>query len=312
MKTILATTSTFAEESPDLVDRITRAGFRLIRNPFGRKLTQTEVTGLLAEHHPSGLLAGLEPLGAEVLQPAAAQLRVISRIGVGWDNVDREAAARLGITVFRTPDAVTPAVVELTVAFFLALARHLSHHDRLLRQGKWQRRMGFQIRGKRLGLVGCGRIGKGVAKAMQALGASVMAFDPWVDAETMKSIGITPVENIEALIAASDLLSLHASSGSEKGPILTADRLRLALPHLLLVNTARGGLIDETALLQALVEKRIAGAGLDVFAEEPYTGPLRERDEVILTPHIGSYSAEARRAMEEEAVDNLLTALTAA
>lgn len=306
---IIATTSSFGNSYDKPVEMLRQCGYELIENPYKRKLTEDEVRNLLEKYHPVGLLAGLEPLNESVLEGAKRYLRVISRVGVGWDNVDRPAAKRLGIQVFRTEDAVTPAVVELTVGLFFALARHICSHDNLIRKGQWQRIMGTLLQGKTLGIIGCGRIGKGVALAMKSLGCNVLVYDLYPDKEWLNSNQIALVGNLEGLMRSVDLLSIHASLTSENKHMINKNTFLLTKSNLLIVNTSRGEIIEENALIQALKEKKIAGAALDVFEHEPYNGKLREIENVVLTPHIGSYAEEARCQMEVDAVQNLLKGL---
>lgn len=306
MKTVLTTTSSFAQEDPSVLKTLENQGFKVVLNPHARALNTQELLTLLNDLKPVGLLAGTEKINAEVLTSAKSYLKVVSRVGTGWDNVDRPKAEELGIKVFRTPDAVTDAVVELTIALFFDLARKVSSMDRQLRQGLWKKQMGVLLQGRTLGVVGCGRIGKSVALKMRSLGVNVVGFDPfeesWFTSENVKRY-----TDLNQLIADVDLLSIHVPGS--KTPLINAENLKLAKSHLLLVNVSRGDVIDESALVEALKTKKIAGAGLDVFQTEPYLGPLQTLDNVVLTPHIGSYATEARVRMEVEAVENLLKGL---
>lgn len=311
MDKILYTTSSFGKTNKEPVEIIKQHGYELIDNPYARKLTEDEVRSLIKEYRPVGILAGLEPLTETVLEEAKQYLKVISRVGVGWDNVDMNAAKRLGMKVFRTENAVTPAVVELTLGLFFTLARHICRHDNQVRKGLWQRNMGTLLQGKTLGIIGCGRIGKGVALAMKSLGCNVLAYDLFPDKEWLKSNGIGLTENLKELMRAADLISIHASLTSGNKYMFNKDIFSLAKANLLIVNTSRGEIIDEAALIQALNEKKIAGAALDVFEHEPYTGELIKFENVVLTPHIGSYAEEARLLMEKDAALNLLNGLGA-
>ena len=309
MTTILATTSSFAVGNGRLHVKLTEKGFRLVQNPFKRKLTETELASLLKNYKPAGLIAGVEPITSDILKNASEYLRVVSRVGVGWDNINHKAAAEFGIKIFRTPDAVTRAVVELTIGLFIDLSRHISAHDRSLRQGKWQKKMGLLIQDKTLSVIGCGRIGKGVCLAMRVLGCKVQALDPCHDVAWHEKNNILLIDTIEEVFRTSDLISIHASMPKESHCLITRKHFEIANPNLLLINLARGGIVDEESLSDALRNGRIAGAALDVFEQEPYNGPLCKLDNVILTPHIGSYAKESRQLMEEEAVENLLQGL---
>lgn len=304
MPTILSTVSSFgqAEYGPSLA--LERAGLRLVQNPFGRKLTEDELAALLAEHRPLGLLAGTEPITRRAMEAAGGALRVVSRVGVGWDNVDHAAAAELGVDVFRTEGVLDEAVAELTLAFMLSTLRHLPAHDRDIRAGVFKKRMGGLLAGKTVGLVGFGAIGTRVAGLVQAFGAKVL----YCDLCQQEGCGFECCD-LASLLPRCDIVSLHTSGSA---CILGAAELALLRPGAILVNTARGGLIDEEALEAALASGRVGAACLDVFEHEPYKGPLARLDNVILTPHIGSYAREARIRMEQAAVENLLRALTQA
>ena len=200
---------------------------------------------------------------------ALPDLKVISRCGTGMDNVDRAYAAEKGIEVRNTPDGPTLAVAELTLGLILTLLRQVPHQDRELRSGVWKKRMGNLLHGKNVGIVGFGKIGQAVAH----------------------------------------LLTLHCPKTENGAPLLDLGRLSLMRPGSIILNIARGGLIDEKALLGLLTAGHLAGAALDCFTKEPYDGPLKEMDNVILTPHIGSYAKEARIIMETDTIKNLLDVL---
>jgi D-3-phosphoglycerate dehydrogenase len=228
---------------------------------------------------------------------------VISRCGTGLDNVDLEAAKQLGIKVLNTPDAPTMAVAELTLGLMLGLLRHLPRADREIRAGNWQKRMGNLLQGKKVGIIGFGRIGQKVGELVQALGAQAVYCDPAVNKDGYKKI------SLEELLSQSDIVTLHLSGGGKGAPLLSDKELNRIKQGSWLVNCARGGVVDEAALTKALQEGRLAGAALDVFTQEPYTGPLAKLDNVILTPHIGSYAVESRVEMEVESVKNLIKGL---
>lgn len=301
--TVALSVSSFGEASEEPLERLRAAGVRVLPNPHGRKLTAEEVAALIADC--DGIIAGTEPLTDEVLG-AAPRLRVISRVGVGLDNVDLPAAERRGIAVRNTPDAVTDPVSELTVGGIITVLRRVAEMDRELRAGRWTRLMGGLLRERTVGIVGFGRVGRRVAELLRPFGARLIACDPAEGCEEAARERGVELLALGALLADSDIVTLHC--GGER-PVLGAEEIASMRAGAILVNAARGGLVDETALHDALAEGRLAGAYLDVFAREPYDGPLRELDTVLLTPHAGSYAAEARVQMESEAVENLLESL---
>lgn len=274
----------------------------LVLNTSGRRLDLPGVRRLLAGH-VDGAIAGLEPFDAQVLSSTVG-LRAVSRIGTGVDNVDLGAAERLGIAVLRTPDAPTSAVAELTVALMLAGLRHLvDHHQRVL-DGTWKGRVGGLLEGRTVGLIGAGRIGRAVAERLSPFGVHLQGADPHVEPGTVSF----PLVGLDDLLRTSDIVSLHVPA-QPQGPLLDARRIGLMRPGAMLINTARGGLVDEEVLAGALRSSALSFAGLDAFAVEPYEGSLRDSPNVLLTPHIASNTTETRRVMEREAALNLARAL---
>lgn len=300
MNKILITTSSFAKESKRAIELM--EGMALVFNPYGRTLREDELVSLLDEHKPIGLLAGTEKIDRGTLEKAMAHLVVISRVGVGWDNVDRASAKELGIRLFRTEGVLTQSVAELTLGLILAALRRIPAHDRALRQNQWKKQMGGLLAGKKVGLVGFGDIGMRVGALVKAFGATVM-YNDMVPRETEEWAEST---TLDTLLRRSDIVSLHASGNTL---ILGECELDACKPGVVIVNTARGSLIDEDALYRYLVKGHIGYACLDVFAEEPYSGSLKDLENVIMSPHVGSYAREARIQMEERAVLNMLSGL---
>jgi len=306
---VFISTTSFARWDERPLRLLKDADLDVALNPHGRKLTGEEVVELAAG--ATGLIAGTEPLDAQVLN-RLKQLKVISRCGVGMDNIDLETARELGIKVFHTPYGPTLAVAELTVGLILDLLRNVNQMDRELRAGIWKKRMGYLLKGKKVGIIGFGRIGQKTGSLLMALGCKVSYYDiAAVDLriEGLKDSGIKKLE-MDDLLKVSDIIVIHVSGKYEK-PLLGVEELNKMKKGAWLVNVARGGVVDGEALYLALKEGRLAGAALDVFEREPYNGPLKELDNVILTPHIGSYAREARVEMEVQAVENLLKGLMA-
>lgn len=301
---VLATTSSFAAEHPAPREALLSAGLEVRTNPHGRKLTEAEVLALLAEHRPAGLFAGVEPLTARVLEAAKPHLKAISRCGVGLESVDLAAAERLGIPVLSTPEAPSPAVAELAVGHMLAVLRSIPAADRALRAGTWKALQGRLLGDKTVGVVGMGRIGARVAKLCLGFGCRVLGCDE----RPFDAPGVEKAD-LETLLARSDVVTLHVPLMPSTRGLLGADRLARMKKGAVLVNVSRGGLVDEAALLEALKSGRLSGAGLDVFETEPYDGPLKALDNVVLTAHMGSAAKECRARMEAEAAANLVAAL---
>lgn len=281
---ILITTSSF--ECQSCLEKL--KDFEVVLNPHKRKVTPEELRQLLPG--VDGLIAGTEKIDKETLQ--SSQLKVISRVGVGIDNIDLEAAKSLGIDVENTPDAPTCAVAELTLGSILSLLRQIPQMNSGMHNKTWEKKMGLQLSGKTVLVIGFGRIGRYLAKLLEPFKVNLLAVDPALQGISLK----------EALPQA-DIICLHLSG---KDRILGKEEFSLMKKGVFIINAARGEAIDESSLVEALKDGRVAGACLDVFAEEPYSGALTEYPQVVLTPHVGSYTKECRERMESEAIDNLL------
>jgi D-3-phosphoglycerate dehydrogenase len=225
------------------------------------------------------------------------------------DNVDVAAAKELGIEVISTPVAPTEAVAELTLGLMVALTRRVVEADRLLRRGSWKPLMGWLLEGKTLGVIGLGRIGKRLTQLVQPLRMSVLAHEPFPDSGFVSQHQVRLV-SLRELFAQADIITLHVALTTETRHLIRRETLAWMKSNAVVINTSRGDVVDEVALLEALEASRIGGAALDVYSEEPYRGPLLENSKVILTAHMGSYAKEARVQMESEAVDNLVHLLS--
>jgi len=303
MKKVFVSTSTFAEFDSTPVDLLKEAGFEVDANPLGRTLTRDELSQLALG--ASGLLAGTEPIDAQVLKKLK-DLKVISRCGAGMENVDLKTAGELNIKVFNTPDGPTLAVAELTVGLILAALRKICFMDRQIRDGKWQKKMGNLLCGKKIGIIGFGRIGRKVAELLSAFEAGVVYYDPFIPEEQVNQA--CKVE-LNELLASSDIVCLHLSHSERNKNLIGAKELGMMKESAVLINSSRGGIVDEGALYAALKSGSLSAAAIDVFEREPYDGPLKELDNVILTAHIGSYAKESRIKMEIDSVKNLLEGL---
>jgi D-3-phosphoglycerate dehydrogenase len=302
---ILVTLSTFCEDEPAPRQLLVRSGFAFVENTSGRRMTPEEI--LAAGTDWIGLVAGVEPYKAETLAQMPA-LRCISRVGIGLDAIDLMAAKARGIVVRNTPDAPVAAVAEMTVAQMLDLLKRLTWHAALMRQKKWSKKTGSMLEGRTVGLIGTGRIGRAVAARLVPFGVKLLGADPAPDAVWAATVGLEYC-GLAELLTSADVVSLHASRPAADGPVLGAAEIARMKPGAILINTARGHLVDAAALEAALRSGALAGAGLDVFPEEPYAGGLCELDNVVLTPHIATLTSETRRRMEMEAVENLLEEL---
>jgi D-3-phosphoglycerate dehydrogenase len=257
------------------------------------------------------VVRGRTAVSGKVLAAASPRLRVVGRAGAGLDNIDLQAARQHGVIVVNAPGAGTAAVAELTLALMLALARQIPlAHSSLLR-GEWRKAelSGVQLQGKTLGVIGVGRVGSAVAGMATALGMRVLGYDPNLAEATLQERGVEPVD-LEALLARSDFISLHVPLNEQTRGMIDAARLARSKPGAFLINTARGGVVDESALLQALESGRLAGAALDVFGREPPgQDPLLLHPAVVATPHIGAQTAEAQQQAALDIASEVLAAL---
>ncbi len=255
------------------------------------------------------VLAASDVYSASVLE-AADRLKIIARVGVGYDAIDLKAATARGVVVSTTPGANHEAVADLAFGLILALARQIPLHDRLVREGRWERHTGVDVNGKTLGILGLGKIGKGMARRARGFAMRVVAHDPFWDEEFARSHQVERLD-LDDVVRAADFLTLHLPASPDTYHVMNAERLRLMKPTAFLINTARGTLIDEPALDQALRERWIAGAALDVFDKEPPWGSaILQRENAIFSPHVAGFSYQANAQMVRMAVDNVVNVLT--
>ncbi len=242
---------------------------------------------------------------------AASKLQVIGRAGVGVDNIDIDAATEKGIVVVNAPTGNITSAAEHAIALMLALARHIPEAHATLRSGKWERKrfMGLEIRGKTLGIIGLGQVGSEVARRAKGLEMRVIAFDPFVPEERARMLGVELVSK-ETLLRESDFVTIHTTLTEGTRKLLGEAELRAMKPTARLINTARGGIVDEAALEKALREGWIAGAALDVFEKEPVTQhPLFELGKVVVTPHLGASTAEAQERVAIDVAEQVMAVL---
>jgi D-3-phosphoglycerate dehydrogenase len=284
-----------------IAEKISAAAVDQLREPGWIVLTADQLEGKLNEH--------LETADALIVRSAvqadakllahANQLRVIGRAGVGVDNIDLDAATRKGIAVMNTPGANAVAVAEQTLGMMLAMARHLCRADALMHAGKWEKKslQGTELRGKTLGIVGLGRVGMEVARRARSFGMEVVAHDPFVAVAVAKEKEIR-MSSLDELYAASDYITLHVGLTPQTTGMINRTSIGKMKKGVRLVNCARGELVNEADLAQALQQKQVAAAALDVFIEEPLkNSPLLAMENVILTPHIGGSTHEAQEAV---------------
>ena len=302
---ILISPSSYGEISDEPFRYLEEAGFSYLNNPYKRKLTEQEVIDLAEDC--DGIIAGVETLSAKVID-ALPKLRCISRVGVGLDNVDLEYAEKKQITVVNTPDSPTRAVAELTLAMTMALLRKIPQADANLKKKIWKKEIGNLLFEKKIGVIGLGRIGRMVSEQFRRLGNPVSGHDLFPDADWAIKNGITLLD-MDVLLRESDIITIHIPGNRDKTPVIKLEEIQKCKDGVFFINISRGGVVDEEALYQGLITKKLKGAAIDVFEKEPYSGPLCDLENVILTPHLGSYASEAKLQMENAAAINLIQVL---
>lgn len=307
MPKALISTVPFGDKNRLPLELLEEAGIEYLINPIGRKLKEDELADMISDFDV--LIAGTEPITDKVMA-RASRLKLISRVGIGLDSVDLLAAERRGIHVSYTPDAPAPAVAELTVGLMLSLLRsvHIANAD--LHRGEWHRHFGRRIPEVIIGIIGVGRIGQRVLKRLSSFGTPrVLVNDVHPDTKLVPELKLEWVSK-EEIYRTADVISLHVPLTVHTKNMIRAEHLNLMKPDVLLINTSRGGIINEHDLAKALDAERLGGAAIDVFEHEPYTGPLTRIERCLLTSHMGSMSIDCRTRMEIEATEEAVRFLT--
>jgi D-3-phosphoglycerate dehydrogenase len=274
---------------------IAESGLELLRDRFDVvEDTESDLDSIICDFDAI-IVRSATQLDAKTIE-RAGRLKVIGRAGVGIDNVDVDAATRRGIVVANAPESTVVSAAEHTIALLLALARNVPQAHATLRSGSWERSRfaGIELAGKTLGVLGLGRIGNQVARRALGLGMRVVAYDPYVSLDRFRELGVEPAATPEDVYTEADLITLHLPLNEETQGLVGRDAFGRMREGVRIVNAARGGLVDEEALVDAIRSGKVAGAALDVFESEPYEGPLLELDEVVVTPHLAASTAEAQ------------------
>ena len=307
MKILVTPTSFLKPDNAQARKMLETFADEIIYNELGRPLSTHEVSARL--DGIDGYVAGLDTIDAAVISSAPDSLKVISRYGAGVDRVDLAAAAKRGITVTNTPGTNAVAVCELAFGLMLAGARRIPQLDSAVRQGGWPRSQGVELYGKELGIIGLGAIGKNLAVRAKAFGMHVAAYDPFLDERFAVEQGIE-TGPMEAVLSKADFLSLHVPLNDHTRHMIGAEAIASMPDGAVIVNTARGGIVDEQAAADALCAGKLRAVCLDAFEQEPpQSSPLMGLDGVIMTPHTGAHTGEAVKAMGLMAVENLIQVL---
>jgi len=304
---IVVTPTSFARNDPSLKTYLESRVGKVVYNQTGKPLKSSELIALIAD--ADGYIAGLDEIDSAAIK-SAQKLKVISRYGVGLDNVDLEAAAENKIIVTCTPGANASAVADLTVAFILLLCRPICRAAEQTRKGEWPRTNGLSLENRTVGLYGFGAVAKQVAQKLSGFGCRINAFDVSWDAEAAERLNVNFSEKA-SLINESDFLSLHVPVLEETRNLVDKRFLEEMKTGSFLINTARGELVDEHALASAIQSGKLAGAALDAFQSEPPEegNPLLQLPQVITTPHMGAHSEDATNRMGWMAVEDCLAVL---
>jgi D-3-phosphoglycerate dehydrogenase len=307
MKILVTPTSFKPEKGGPALDLLRTFSENLVFNPLEKPLSEDQLIPLLSGCE--GYIAGLDFITRKVIENAPA-LKVISRYGVGIDRVDLAAAKEKGIAVCYTPGVNANAVADLTFALLLCIARKVHILDRKTKEGQWPRSNGFELYGKTIGLLGLGAVGKETAKRASGFSMKVMAYDPFIDREYAAAHGIIAA-GFNEIVKEADFLSLHLPLIDETHNIINGEVMKAMKKGAIVINTARGGLIDENAAFEHLQSGQLGGLGLDAFEQEPPgASPLFGLDNVVVTPHTGAHTAEATAGMAEMSVKNLIDVLS--
>ena len=307
MSKVLITTVPFGEKNDFPIRQLEASGIEYLINPLGRKLTENELADMVTDFEV--LIAGTEPITAKVMANATC-LKLISRVGIGLDSVDLLAAEKRGIRVSYTPDAPAPAVAELAIGLMLSLIRSIHVANLQMHRGTWKRHFGSRISELTIGVIGAGRIGGGVLRHLIALGATRLLVNDTNPA--CRREPRLPVEWVdkEVIYRDADVISLHVPLTVQTKNMICREHLLRMKPDAVIINTARGGIINETDLAEVLEAGHLGGAAIDVFCEEPYVGSLALIERCLLTSHMGSMSIDCRTRMEIEATEEAIRYFT--
>lgn len=307
MPKVLITTVPFAERDCRPIELLENAGIEYLINPIGRKLREDELAEMVADFDV--LIAGTEQITEKVME-RAQRLKLISRVGIGLDSVDLVAAQQRGILVSYTPDAPAPAVAELTVGLMLSLLRHIHTANTSMHCGEWHRYFGRRIGEITIGIIGVGRIGGRVLRHLSGFASPRVLLNDLYP--TQIDLGLVRPEwtEKEIIYREADVISLHLPLTGETKNMIRYEHLKAMKPDAIIINTSRGGIINEPDLARALNEGHLSGAAVDVFEQEPYKGDLELIDRCLLTSHMGSMSIDCRTRMEIEATEEAVRFLT--
>ena len=304
---ILITSTSFGKKNPAPIELLESKGYEIVWNESGKPLSADDLVDKL--DGCDGVIAGLDYYSADVFERVRG-LKVVARYGVGFDRVDLDAAKKAGVIVTNTPTANSDSVADLAVALMLAVARKIPEAHEQTLAGQWPKPFGVSLFEKTVGLVGLGRIGSRVARRTKGFDCKVLVHDPFIDREVAEQFGCRKVDSLRELLSMADFVSLHSPVTPETRGLINRETLAMMKPTAILVNTARGELIVEDDLLEALKTAKIFGAGLDAHAQEPPRAEkYRDLPNLVLSPHMGAYTTEALYNMAMDSANDLIAGL---
>lgn len=305
-KKILITPRSFGKTSSVPFEMLVKYHYEIIKNDTGKKYSEEELLDVIDD--VDGLIVGLDPVTRKVLEKGK-KLKVVSKYGVGVDNIDLEAAKELGIKVTYTPGANNESVADFAFALMLTLSRKVNKLDEIVRSNRWEKKIGTEVYGKTIGIIGTGAIGKGLARRAAGFNMEILAYDVYKDEAFADKIGMKYVDK-KTLLEKSDFITLHVPLTDEMYHFIDSEELDMMKDSAILINTSRGGIVNEDALYYALKDNKIAGAALDVYETEPPTNDkLLELDNILLSPHCGASTVDATNRMGVMAVEGLVSVL---
>lgn len=273
-------------------------------NDTGKRLNEDEICNLIA--NVDGVIAGTEKFTRRVFE-SASNLRVISRVGVGLDSIDMDAAREYGVTIMNTPNSPALSVAEHTIALIFTVLKRIAIYNENMRKKDFTIKSGLLLAGRSVGIVGLGRVGWKVAEMLDILGCKIYFYDPFLP-DNLDTKWIR-MDTLHDMLKSVDIVTLHVPSQSDDKAIMDEEAFEYCKNGAVVINTSRGPLIDEDALIQAIEDGKVWGCGLDVFSHEPYDGKLLDYPQVVTTPHVASNTIESRQEMEKEAIENLINEL---
>ena len=307
MAKVLITTVPFGDKNNLPLELMEKENIEYLINPLNKKLTEDELAYMITDFDV--IIAGTEPITKYVMD-SASNLKMISRVGIGLDNVDLLEAEKQGIVVSYTPDVPAPAVAELTIGLMLSLLRSTQLSNMEMHNGKWHRFFGRRLSKVTIGIIGLGRIGAGVLQHLQGFGSPKILVNDTVPNHSLDQRFNIEWTDKEAIYLRSDIVTIHTPLTAQTKNMVKNEQLLSMKEDAIIINTARGGIINEQDLYEVMLEEHLSGAGIDVFENEPYDGKLSDIQRCILTAHMGSMSEDCRARMEVEAAEEAIRFLT--